>query len=170
MTHSVSMFKQKLLSNSPASKRIGRLERAMELRDAGLKLVEARGHWAERRDYGKVLMASGGEFFVFHRTPFTRPRRPLKELELEYVAAVRAHLYDPSCGLSIWRKYEGELLNVEWEGDVVLNVKRSGSGLSVEWDVSREVAINGFRRGDWETAFIAAANQIADEGKDGGAH
>jgi hypothetical protein len=75
----------------------------------------------------------------------------------------------PSCGLSIWREGDREVLNVEWEGDVILNVKRNGEALQVEWDVSRDVNIIGFLRGEWETDFIAAATRIGNEGKDGGA-
>jgi hypothetical protein len=118
------------------------LARVNDLRDAALKLIKAFGQWEA------VTVTTGESYFqttnvgllrLSYRTPFQK--LPGATERLRYLAAVHK-LEIPenlSYGLDVW------------SGKKVLNI---------EWNES-ETRIVSFRRGQWESELLAAADKIA---------
>jgi hypothetical protein len=118
------------------------LARVNDLRDAALKLIKAFGQWeAVTLTTGELYFqtANVGLLRLSYRTPFQK--LPRASERLRYLAAIR-ELEIPEnlpYGLDFW------------SGKKVLNT---------EWNES-ETRIVSFRRGQWESELLAAADKIA---------
>jgi len=117
--------------------------RALELRDAALKIVRCSGTWDDinvdpaRLPNMRLLDASLGNLRISHRIPFQR--LPELHARLKHVAD-RDGLIMPEnlpYGLDVWALKE--------------------KVLDIEWDDSGSVELVTLRRGPWETGLIAAA-------------
>ncbi len=109
-------------------------DRAIELRDAGLSVLERYGRWKPcgSRDL-HMLTADVSNLLILYRTPFQKIFKPSERMK--YMAAVfgqppRTLPY----GLDIWH------------GKKVL---------SVDWDDAEAVEIRSFTPGKWEDTLLA---------------
>jgi hypothetical protein len=110
-------------------------DRAIELRDVGLSVLEAYGRWKPcgSRDL-HMLTADVSNLLILYRTPFQKIFKPSERMK--YMAAVfgqppRTLPY----GLDIWH------------GKKVL---------SIDWDDAEAVEIRSFAPGKWEDTLLAA--------------
>jgi hypothetical protein len=108
---------------------------AILLRDAALGVVKRIGAWQTASPV-KLLSARVGSLLIGYRTPFQR--LPVVRDKLKFIAAKIGAPPPQSLpyGLDLWAPKK------------VLNV---------EWDDQGNVALIGFRRGEWEEELIAAA-------------
>jgi hypothetical protein len=109
-------------------------DRAIELRDAGLSVLEVYGRWKPcgSRDL-HMLTADVSNLLILYRTPFQKIFKPSERMK--YMAAVfgqppRTLPY----GLDIWH------------GKKVL---------SIDWDDAEAVEIRSFAPGKWEDTLLA---------------
>jgi hypothetical protein len=121
-----------------------RQERALQLRDAALQIVQRHGTLQPVSGLSaRVLLYRGADLMIIYRTPFQQPPPPganAREIE-QYGAHTAAALHQRAprslpYGLDIFcgRK----VLNIEWVEDGA-------------------VALVAFNRGDWEDRLLAAA-------------
>ena len=112
----------------------GETDRAIELRDAALRVLERYGRWRPcgSRDL-HMLTADVSNLLILHRTPFQKIFKPTDRMK--YMAAVlgRSPRTLPY-GLDIWH------------GRKVL---------SIDWDEAEGVEIRSFTRGKWEDTVLA---------------
>lgn len=113
-----------------------RSERAMQMRDAAISIVNACGSWKEARvgeGCLRILSADSGDFRIVYRTPFQKVPRSTGSYEAALIASPNAY------GLDVWGK-DGKVLNLEWNDD-------------------QDIDIRTFKRGDWEQGFLDAAQK-----------
>jgi len=107
--------------------------RAIQLRDAALKVVKARGEWCHSRPT-RLLVFQHGELSVLYRTPFQR-LPALSENDKYRMALHAGGPYLPH-GLAVGFK---------------------GKVLDVEWDDNDALRIGTYRPGKWELPLVALA-------------
>lgn len=116
-----------------------RMERALQIREASLKLLRIKGTMREMSGMpGRYATAALGDLDMLHRTPFQR-LPPTRE-SLKYTRALlRQRGYADSSnsdyGLDIW-KANRKVFNFEWSVD------------------DRQLKIVAFKRGDWEETLL----------------
>jgi hypothetical protein len=107
-----------------------RNERAIQLRDLALPIVQARGKMVPTKIGSSVLAYNDKKFEMIYRTPF--PKLPHGPEFLKYLAALqRRTIANLPYGLDIWRTGIGKVLNIEWSDDGSVDVVSYRTG---EWE------------------------------------
>lgn len=124
------------------AKRCDRLQYALLIRDAAVRLIGVHGRWKQfERPKIRLLEAEIGSLRFFYRTPFSG-KLPEPSADLKYLAALRGKpVGSLPYGLDIWCGAAGKVLNLEWE-------------------FNGELCLASFRRGDWEAEIFRLADGL----------
>jgi hypothetical protein len=111
------------------------LARAVNLRDAAVRLLRHRGNWLEIENYpGKVRSYDDDHLFILYRTPFTPP--PISaEAEAAGIDAAAQRQAAREYGLDIWRE--------------------SRKVISLIWNEGKAPAVVLHKAGPWEDELKA---------------
>ena len=107
------------------TKRLERVERAMEIRAFVLKLLAEQGRWTTLLNGREVLRFEDSRFLIMF---YVKPPVPLELRERFGIGPLGWGLY----GLELWDKRIGKVLNIDWQ------------------TVGAVPRIVTFKRGDWE--------------------
>ena len=114
------------------TKRLERVERAIEIRACALKLLGEQGRWTTLFHGREVLQFEDSRFLIMF---YIKQPVPLQLRERFRVGPLGWGLY----GLELWDQQIGKVLNIDWQ--TVGSVPR----------------IVTFKRGDWERALVLPA-------------
>jgi hypothetical protein len=114
------------------TKRLERVERAMEIRAFALKLLAEQGRWTTLFHGLEVLQFEDSRFLIMF---YVKRPVPLELRERFRVSSLGWGLY----GLELWDKQMGKVVNIDWQ------------------TVGAVPRIVTFKRGDWELALMLSA-------------
>jgi len=127
-----------------------RLQEALQLRDAALAALKARGEMSAVYGVpGRVLTADLGDLSILHSTPFQKLHLPTPDLAFkaalfEQETGKKATLNLPY-GLDIWSAGR-KVFNLEWSDD------------------DHEVKLVTFKRGAWEASLLTGSWRSTEMG------
>jgi hypothetical protein len=118
--------------------RITKRQRAIQLRDLALQVIQTSGSWSSSGEV-KALKYRGDDLSILYRTPFQRlPETP-------------DHI-----------KYMGAFLGVDTQNlPYGLDIWSLRKVLNIEWDDKGRVILVSYKRGEWEKKLEALALELA---------